>query len=439
MQLFREISLGSSTLIVIGNIIGVGIFTTSGLVARDLGESRWLIGVWLLGGALALMGALCYSALVRETPRAGGEYAFLYPAFGPLIAFYAGWASLLIGFSAPIAAGSIGLVAYAGPLLPFSTSGELASKATSVVVLLLVTAGISSGLRFGTRLHSLLTVLNLGLLILFASAVLWHSGSSSHLAALVDPQTEASFSLATLGSTVIFVMFAYSGWNAAAYVAEEVRDPRVNVPVALVSGTVVVIGAYLLINLAYFSAAPVAELSGKIAVAEVVARASFGPWGSRLLSLLIGTSIVSSITAMSIAGPRVYFAMARDGLLPEILSRVDPTRKVPRYAIWFQTGVAAFLILIASFQEILLSAGVVMVFFTTITVATLLKGRYKEGRPLVFLVFRRILPLLFIGINIAILISALMTYTRECVAGLAAVLLGTPVYFLYRSRGRDGK
>ena len=440
MQLFREISLGSSTLIVIGNIIGVGIFTTSGLVAGDLGESRWLMGVWLLGGALALMGALCYSALVRETPRAGGEYAFLYPAFGPLIAFYAGWASLLIGFSAPIAAGSIGLVAYAGPLLPFSTSGELASKATSVVVLLLVTAGISSGLRFGTRLHSLLTVLNLGLLILFASAVLWHSGSSSHLAALVDPQTEAgNFSLATLGSTVIFVMFAYSGWNAAAYVAEEVRDPRVNVPVALVSGTVVVIGAYLLINLAYFSAAPVAELSGKIAVAEVVARASFGPWGSRLLSLLIGTSIVSSITAMSIAGPRVYFAMARDGLLPEILSRVDPTRKVPRYAIWFQTGVAAFLILIASFQEILLSAGVVMVFFTTITVATLLKGRYKEGRPLVFLVFRRILPLLVIGINIAILISALMTYTRECVAGLAAVLLGTPVYFLYRSRGRDGK
>ncbi len=135
MQLFREISLGSSTLIVIGNIIGVGIFTTSGLVARDLGESRWLIGVWLLGGALALMGALCYSALVRETPRAGGEYAFLYPAFGPLIAFYAGWASLLIGFSATIAAGSIGLVADAGPLRPFSTSGELASKATSVVVL----------------------------------------------------------------------------------------------------------------------------------------------------------------------------------------------------------------------------------------------------------------------------------------------------------------
>ncbi len=437
MQLFREISLGSSTLIVIGNIIGVGIFTTSGLVAAELGESRWLIGVWLLGGALALIGALCYSALARETPRAGGEYAFLYPAFGPLIAFYAGWASLLIGFSAPIAAGSIGLAAYASPLLPFSTSGELASKTTSVVVLLLVTVCISSGLKFGTRLHSLLTVLNLGLLILFASATLWRSGSSSHLAAAVESQTDAGGSLATLGSTVIFVMFAYSGWNAAAYVAEEIREPRVNIPVALVSGTVVVIGAYLLINLAYFSAVPVAELSGKIAVAEVVARASFGPWGSRLLSLLIGTSIISSITAMSIAGPRVYFAMARDGLLPVTLSRVDSRRKVPTHAIWFQAGVAAILILIASFQQILLSAGVVMVFFTTITVATLLKGRHQEGRPLVFLTFRRILPLLFMGINVAILISAWMTHTRECVAGLIAVLLGTPVYFLYRSRGGD--
>ena len=439
MQLFREISLSSSVLIVIGNIIGVGIFTTSGLIAAELGESRWLIGVWLLGGTLALMGALCYSALARETPRAGGEYAFLYPAFGPLIAFYAGWASLLIGFSAPIAAGSIGLAAYARPLLPFSASGEFASKATSIIVLLLVTAGISSGLRFGTRLHSLLTVLNLGLLILFASAALWQSGSSSHLAAVVESQTAAGdFSLATLGSTVIFVMFAYSGWNAAAYVAEEVRDPGVNIPVALVAGTVVVIGAYLLINLAYFSAVPVSELSGKIAVAEVVARASFGPWGSRLLSLLVGTSIISSLTAMSIAGPRVYFAMARDGLLPETLSRVDPRRKVPTYAIWFQAAVAVILILIASFQQILLSAGVVMVFFTTITVATLLKGRHKEGRPLVFLVFHRILPLLFIGINIAILVSASMTHTEECVAGLIAVLLGTPVYFIYRSRNRDG-
>ena len=286
MQLFREISLGSSVLIVIGNIIGVGIFTTSGLIAGELGESRWLIGVWLVGGALALMGALCYSALARETPRAGGEYAFLYPAFGPLIAFYAGWASLLIGFSAPIAAGSIALVAYAGPLLPFSTSGDFASKTTSVVLLLLVTAGISSGLKFGTRLHSLLTILNLALLILFASATLWQAGSSSHLAAALGSQTgSATFSFATLGSTVIFVMFAYSGWNAAAYVSEEVRNPRVNIPVALVCGTVVVIGAYLLINVAYFSAVPVAELSGKIAVAEVVARVSFGPWGSVLLSL----------------------------------------------------------------------------------------------------------------------------------------------------------
>ena len=438
MQLFREISLSSSTLIVIGNIIGVGIFTTSGLIAGELGASRWLIGVWLLGGALALLGALCYSTLARKTPRAGGEYAFLYPAFGPLIAFYAGWASLFIGFSAPIAAGSIGLAAYAGPLLPFSTSGEFASKTTSVIVLLLVTVGISSGLKFGTRLHSVLTGLNLGLLILFASATLWQSGSSSHLAAVVESHTDAgSFSLATLGSTVIFVMFAYSGWNAAAYVAEEIRDPRLNIPVALVSGTVVVIGAYLLVNLAYYSAVPVAELSGKIAVAEVVARASFGPWGSRSLSLLIGTSIISSITAMSIAGPRVYFAMARDGLLPETLSRVDPRRKVPTYAIWFQAAVAVILILIASFQQILLSAGVVMVFFTTITVATLLTGSRKEGRPLVFLVFHRILPLLFIGINIAILVSASITHTRECVAGLIVVLLGTPVYFLYRSRGNN--
>ncbi len=435
MQLFREISLGSSILIVTGNIVGVGIFTTSGLVAGELGESGWLLGVWVVGGGLALIGALCYSILARQTPKAGGEYAFLYPAFGPLPAFYSGWASLLIGFSAPIAAASIGLAAYLDPILPFSTtSSDLALKATSVSVLVLVTVAISIGLHFGTRLHSIMTILNLALLIVFAVAILWRSTPSPNLAAVLAPSLQSgSFSLATLGSTIILVMFSYSGWNAAAYVGEEVRNPRVNIQLALIAGTVIVTVAYLCTNLAYFSAVPVAELSGRIAIAEIAARGTFGGWGSAFVSLLIASSIISSITAMSIAGPRVYFAMARDGLLPRALSQVDARRKIPLRAIWFQATIALILILVARFQQILLSSGVVMVFFTTLTVATLFKGK-RRGRPFFFLVFRRVLPALFVGVNILILVSASITHTRECVAGLAAILIGTPVFVFYRSR-----
>ncbi len=436
MQLFREISLGSSILIVIGNIIGVGIFTTSGLVAGELGESGWLIGVWVVGGALALIGALCYSVLARQTPKAGGEYAFLYPTFGPLVAFYSGWASLLIGFSAPISAASIGLAAYCDPLLPFSTmSSDLALKAVAVSVLLLVTMAVSLGLHLGTRLHSTLTIINLGLLVIFASATLWRSTPSPNLAAVLAPSMESgSFSMATLGSTIILVMFAYSGWNAATYVGEEVRNPGINIPLALIFGTVTVTAAYLFMNLAYFSAVPVEELSGQIVVAEIAGRGTFGAWGRGFVSLLITTSIVSSITAMSIAGPRVYFAMARDGLLPLTLSQVHPRRKVPFQAVWFQATVAAILILIARFQQILLSSGIVMVFFTTLTVATLFKGGKGSGGLFVFLVFRRILPALFVAVNILILVSASITHTSECIAGLVAVLMGTPVFIFHRSR-----
>lgn len=438
MQLFREISLGSSILIVIGNTIGVGIFTTSGLVAGELGKSGWLIGVWVVGGALALIGALCYSILARQTPKAGGEYAFLYPAFGPLAAFYSGWASLLIGFSAPISAACIGLAAYCDPLLPFSTmSSALALKAVSVSVLLLITMAISLGLHIGTRLHSILTVINLGLLVIFASATLWRSTPSPNLVAVLAPSMESgAFSIptSTLGSTIVLVMFAYSGWNAATYVGEEVRNPGINIPLALIFGTLTVTAAYLFMNLAYFSAVPVEELRGQIAVAEIAVRGIFGAWASSFVSLLIATSIVSSITAMLIAGPRVYFAMARDGLLPLALSQVHPRRKVPFKAVWFQATVATILILIAQFQQILLASGVVIVFFTTLTVSTLFKRGKGSGSVLAFLIFRRILPALFVAVNTLILVSASITHTTECIAGLVAVLMGTPVFLFYRAR-----
>ena len=435
MHLFREISPLSATLLVVGNIVGVGIFTTSGLVADEVGESFWLLGVWGIGGLLSLAGAICYAALARRNPRAGGEYALLYPAFGPLPAFYSGWASLLIGFSAPMAAASIGFAAYMQPLLPFSTGPDaITLKALSIAVLLLVTGCVSVGLGAGTRLHNVLTLLNLALLMGFSLLVLRVTSPSSNLQSVLHSGSQDSpVSLAALGSSVVLIMFAYSGWNAAAYVAEEIRRPGLNIPLSLLCGTLMVTLAYLLVNLAFFSASSVAELRGEIAVAEIAARSALGGWGSGLVSLLIALSIFSSITAMSIAGPRVYFAMSRNGFLPEMLSHVDSRRKIPSRAIWFQTGVALFLVLVARFQQILMSSGVVMVFFTTLTVATAFTISLPHrslGRVLVY----RILPAIFVAVNLAILVSAAYTHWRECLAGLVAVLGGTPVYLYYSRR-----
>jgi basic amino acid/polyamine antiporter, APA family len=433
MKLFREIGFASSTFLVVGNIIGVGIFTTSGLIAEQIGPSIWVLGVWVLGGVLALLGATCYALLGLRIPKAGGEYAFLYPFYGPLPAFLSGWTSLLIGFSAPIAASSLGLAHYLRPLL--SLEGEetqLSLKVMATVVLLGTSLLLSVGLRFGTYLHSTLTILNLALTFGFAALVLYRAPVSENL----SPIFEAGFAgpgILALGPAVVLVMFAYSGWNAAVYVSEEIRSPRRNIPASLLTGSLVVLAAYLLLNLAYFSGSTFAELTGRIAVAEVTATSVFGARGGMLVNVLILFSILSSLTAMSIAGPRVYFAMARDRLMPSWLSDVDQKRRLPLKSAWFQSAVALVLIWIGTFQQILLYSGFIMLFFATLTVSCLFM--VKEGPrfgPLLY----RIAPALFILINVAMLASAAISHPGETTAGALTVAAGIPVYLLYRRKGR---
>jgi APA family basic amino acid/polyamine antiporter len=425
MGLYREIGLASATFLVVGNIVGIGIFTTSGLIADGLGATPWLIGVWLVGGILALIGASCYASLGTMFPRAGGEYAFLKPAFGPLPSFLSGWSSLLIGFTAPIAASALGLSHYLYPIL-FSDQSEdpLKLRLSAITALLVVAAFISVGLKAGNNLHAAITVLNLVLIVSFAVTVLLSSDSSGHLASSVLTR-RLDIAIGPLASAVILVMFTYSGWNAAAYIAEEIRSPGRNIPGALLLGTVTVVVIYLLINLAYYSGAPLSAIGGQVAVAEVVASHTLGEFGRSFTTLLIVFSILSSLTAMSIAGPRVYFAMARDHVFPGWLSSVHPIKKIPLRAIWFQTLIAVFFISVGSFYEILLYSGFVLIFFSTLTVA----GLFRMSR-------RRLLPSIFVVGNLMILVSAISSHPHEAFWGLLTVSLGIPVYYYFRSAAR---
>ena len=437
MRLFREIGLFSTTFIVVGNIVGIGIFTTSGLIAAEMGSSIWLIGVWILGGALALLGASCYSLLSLEWPQAGGEYAYLYPTYGPLVAFLAGWASLLIGFSAPLAASALGLAAYLGPLLPLQTVGQpLAQKLIAELALVSVTVLLSLGLSFGSRLHSIITTLNLLFIVGFASLVLIKAPVGQNLEEAVFPSPLAFPELSSLASATVMVMFAYSGWNAAAYIAEEVINPQRYIPRALLWGTGIVIVVYVLVNLAYFGGVPLVRLQGEIAVADVVAAEVLGPQGTILVNALILFSILSSITAMSIAGPRVYFAMSRHRLFPGWLAEVDSKRKIPLKSIWFQSGVAMILVAITELREILVYSGFVLLLFATLTVSALYW--IKRKRPIYrFTVLYRLFPAIFILTNAVILFNAAGSYPKESVAGLVTVALGLPGYFYYRQHPAD--
>ncbi|MBI4447014.1 MAG: amino acid permease [Acidobacteria bacterium] len=432
MHLFREIGFRSATFLVIGNIVGVGIFTTSGLIAQEIGASWWLLGVWILGGIIALIGATCYSLLAAQMPRAGGEYAFLYPYYGELPAFLSGWASLLIGFSAPIAGGSLALTYYLGPFLPTAISAHpIRLKLMAMLFLLVVCFLLSLGLRFGSRVQTAVTLLNVTLILGFSLLVLRNTRGGSNLMASLSPGDGVEF--LSLGSSVVLVMFAYSGWNAATYVAEEVRSPERNVPQALLTGTLVVTLIYLIVNVAYLSAVPLEALAGKIVVAEITASRAFGPAGPLLVNALISLSILSSLVAMSIAGPRVYFAMSRDQLFPQWLSEVHPKKKSPVKSLWFQSLVALGLIAAGSLYQILLYSGFVLTLFATLTVCVVFKLK-RPGRARSELIVYRLAPALFVMINSVVLFSTIVSHPREAIAGLLTVAAGLPVYSYYGRR-----
>ena len=290
------------------------------------------------------------------------------------------------------------------------------------------------GLRFGSRFHSAMTLLNLGLIIGFATLVLLRTPVRQNL----DPILAGNSSPdpLSLGTAIVMVMFAYSGWNAAAYIAEEIRRPAVYIPGALLLGTAIVIIVYVWMNLAYLGSLPLAQIEGEIAIAEITALAAFGPEGRLIVSILVLFAILTSITAMSIAGPRVYFAMSRDHLFPAWLAEVDEKRKIPLKAIWFQTAIALLLVAIGTFRQLLLYSGFILLLFSTLTVSTLFMVRKEKDNPY-FWVLYRLLPGLFVLINAVVLVSAAVSNPAETLAGGVTLLLGVPVYFYYKGKQKN--
>ena len=430
MKLFRELSLASAMLLVVGNVIGTGIFTTTGLIAQEVSNPTWLLGVWLAGGILSLLGALCYAQLGAHIPKAGGEFAFLYPYYGPLIAFLSGWTSLIIGFSGPIAAATLGLIVYLTPYLPLSLNA-LDPRMLATIILLLVTGLVSIGLSFSVRLHSVVTILNVVLLASFSYIILSYRRHAGVLSELSHARSWTMEDLAPTASALVLVLFSYSGWNAAIYIAEEIRNPARNLPRSLILGTGLVTILYLAVNLAYLSALPLSLLKGEIAVAQAVTAAVL-PSGTWLMTLLILVSILSSITAMSIAGPRVYFAMSRSHLFPSWLGKVDVKRKIPLMAIWFQSSVALTILWLSTLRQILLFSGFALVLFSTLAVSVLLRIPLKSDINLTNWSIHRLLPWTFVLTNTLILISVALSHPMETLSGLGMVAAGLPMYLFYR-------
>lgn len=435
-----------ATSLVISNVIGVGIFTTSGLLARGLPDPRVLLGIWVAGGVLALAGAFCYAELGARIPRAGGEYAFLRQAYGPLPAFLSGWGSLFAGFSAPIAAASVGFTEYLSFYFPvLSTQGPNASRGmflpghlVAALVIILLSSLHYRRVRVGGPVHVALTSFKVGVIVVFILAgFLLGRGTPAHFAPALEVSRWPQL-LPAVASGLIFVMFSYSGWNAAAYIGGEIRDPRRNLPRALIYGTLVVIVLYVAMNALYIYAVPLAEMASVIRIAELASRNLFGLNVAPFLNIIFMGTILGSISAMVIVGPRVYYAMAQDGLFPQAIAKVHPRFGTPSNAILLQCAWSVVLLFTGRFEQLLTFSGVVMILFSALAVTAVFvmrRGERGKARPYSGWGYPWT-ALLFLVVSAWILLVSFRDQPKESLSGLGVVATGIPFYYWWNRKSR---
>ena len=439
--LVRGLGAVDGALLVVSNIVGAGIFVTPGLVFGYLPSRPAFLGVWLAGGLLALAGALCYAELAAMNPRSGGEYVYIRRAFGPLAGFLSGWTSFVAGFSGAVAAAAVGFAVYLGRLVPLAgdasplidaSLGPLAlgvspRSLVAVAVIAAFTIIHLRGLGPGRAVQNGLAILSVATLIGLVAAGFWRSTAPA-LAAAPAPQASAASGVFL---ALILVMFTYSGWNAAAYVTEEIRDPGRNILRALVPGTIIVIVLYLGLNALYLRALTASVLAGNVAVGYGAARALFGEPGSLIVAPLVLLALASSISAMVITGPRVYFAMARDESFPRPFARVSEGARVPAFAIAAQAVWSCVLVLSGTFEQLLTYTGFAVVLFAGIAVLGLflLRRRLPDApRP-----FRvpgyPVVPAIFVAASAAMVVHAIWRAPGPSLAGVLCMAIGVPIHW----------
>lgn len=449
-DLERRLTLFDATLIIVGNIIGVGIFTTTGLIAEALPNPRWILLVWIVGGFLTLCGALTYAELGSALPRAGGEYVYLHAAYGPFCGFLNGWTYFLVTNPGSIAAMSVGIIYYVEPFVPwvslqrqafdFTLAGRSfqlsTGHVTAVLIILFFSAVNYCGVRFGSLVQNGLTLAKVGAILAFASfGFVIGAGRWDHFSHSL-PLSSLGGLPAQLSQAMIAVIFAFTGWFTSTYVASEIREPQRNVPYSIICGTLLVIATYLVINVAYLYALPVDRMKGIVNVGESAAVALFGSKGSVLVSLSIIVSILGAINSVILTAPRIYYAMARDGLFFRAAGVVHPRFRSPGNSIVIQALWSCLLALSGTFGQLLTYTVVAMLGFCILTATALFTLRRRQpeldrpyrtsGYPWV--------PALFILGYAMVFTNVLVASPKEALSGLVIVGAGVPAYYYWKRK-----
>ncbi len=449
--LLRQLGIGSATALVISNMIGGGILTTTGYLAGDLGSPRVVLLIWAVGAVCALAGAFCYSELGVNFPSSGGEYVYLTQAFGPTWGFMTGWVSFFAGFSAPIAASALAFSDYLGhffPAMKLENSHHLAGSGawefkfgpaqTGACVLVAIFTILNClGVKRTARVQNVLTSMKVLVFVVFLVAGFafgngnWDNFSSQAVRTSSSPVYSQFF------VSLLFIYFAYSGWNAATYVAEELKQPARTLPISLACGTVLVAVLFIGLNVLYIYAVPLESMKGVVAIGALAATHLFGPAVAGLFSAAMLLSLLATVNAMVTIGPRVYYAMAKNGAFFSAAAKVDPRWHTPVIAIVAQ-GICTMLMTMSPFQNLLLYIGFILNFYAVMSVAALFQFRRRKGwQKLAVVNFAYpLVPAFFVLVGVWITIQGMTLRPVISAVAAATVATGALVYHFSIKKNR---
>jgi APA family basic amino acid/polyamine antiporter len=404
---------------------------------QDVHNPWAMLLCWFTGGLLALTGALCYAELGAMFPAAGGDYIFLRESFGRRAAFLSGWISLWVGFSAPIAAVAIAFGNYINGGLPAELQNPALPSILAVSIIVFFTWAHTQGLRFGTWIQNVITFAKILLILLLVGVGLaWGNGSFQHFGA---PSSYSHVFSAQFATSLIFVSFAYSGWNACVYLGSEIKNAGRNIPASIITATLCVIVMYLLVNVVYIYAVHPEEMYGVVEIGSFAASHLFGETIGSLFGIVVAFCLLSTASSMIMIGPRVYYAMAQDKLFLKIFRNVNRSRSVPSYAIILQGTISIIFVLTSTFYALLMYVGFVLAIFSSLTVLGMMVLRSKApniprpyktwGYPLT--------PILFMSGNLWIIFFSIQSNAKAFVWGLVTVAAGWLIYEFFDGRFKN--
>lgn len=421
----RTVSTVTATALAVADMIGVGVFTSLGFQVQSIPSAFSVLMLWIVGGIAALCGALSYAELAAALPRSGGEYNFLSRIYGQAVGFIAGWVSATVGFAAPVALAAMAFGEYFQAVW---------AGAPPLLLGLIVVWGVGlvhlSGVALGSTFHNVATALKLGLILVLIVAGL-AIGDPQPISFAPSMQDLTYMTGAPFAVGLVFVMYAYSGWNAATYIAGEVRDPHRGLPIALLSATMIVLVLYVALNAVFLYTTPMQQMAGQIDVALIAGTHIFGEAGGRLVGGLICLGLVSAISAMVWIGPRVTMVMGED--IPMLSFFATRSRSgAPVAAILFQLVVTTLLLLTRSFEAVLEFIQFSLTFCSFLAVLGVIVLRWRQpelprpyrlwGYPLT--------PLVFLAVTAFMMYYLLVERPWESMASIATMLAGLAVYAL---------